>query len=245
MREESLDSALRRFWEFEEIFSQSSATDPEAEECENIYSRTVTRTPDGRYIVRLPFKNEQRPSLGSTRQTALLRLSKLEERFGRNPEFQELYINNFTDYLKRDHMSPATKLSNYIMPHHGVTKHSPEGMKVRVVFSPIEKDPSGVSLNDTLHIGPNLQSDIGSIVTQFRLHVVAVACDIRAILLHPEDRIFQYVLWRFSLDEPVDEWKLNTVTFGVASSLFLAQRTLVQLVKLKTKVKNSLVPRRS
>ncbi|XP_045482103.1 uncharacterized protein LOC123686147 [Harmonia axyridis] len=52
----------------------------------------------------------------------------------------------------------------------------------------------------------------------------------RAIWLHPEDCEYQHIFWRFSFDDPLTEWELRTVTFGISSSPFLAQRTLKQLI---------------
>lgn len=46
---------LQRFWEVEEIPQHVPLTE-EDEQCERHFSETHTRSPEGRYIVRLPFK---------------------------------------------------------------------------------------------------------------------------------------------------------------------------------------------
>ncbi|KAJ8952725.1 hypothetical protein NQ317_003309 [Molorchus minor] len=51
----------------------------------------------------------------------------------------------------------------------------------------------------------------------------------RQILVAPEHRKYQRILWRFSSEDPVSIYALNTVTFGVVSAPYLAQRTLKQL----------------
>ncbi|XP_014522567.1 uncharacterized protein LOC106779051, partial [Vigna radiata var. radiata] len=44
--------------------------------------------------------------------------------------------------------------------------------------------------------------------------------------LHEDDRFFQSILWRESVNDPLLVYLLNTVTFGLAPSPFLAIRTL-------------------
>jgi len=49
------------------------------------------------------------------------------------------------------------------------------------------------------------------------------------VLVHSNDRNCQRILWRFSLQEPVKEYQLNTVTYGQACTPYLAIRCLRQL----------------
>ena len=51
----------------------------------------------------------------------------------------------------------------------------------------------------------------------------------RQILVAPEDRDYQRILWRHSLNDPVCEYRLNTVTYDLSCAPFLAIRTLRQL----------------
>lgn len=48
-------------------------------------------------------------------------------------------------------------------------------------------------------------------------------------MLHHDDRNFQRILWRFSFDESIEEYRLNTVTYGQACALYLAVQCLRQL----------------
>lgn len=110
-----------------------------------------------------------------------------------------------------------------------------ETTKLRVVFNASSKDMHNLSLNDTLLSGPKLQSDIVSLLFKFRLHSVVFTADIkqiyRQILITDKHRDYQRIIWRFSPSDPITEFRLNTVTFGISSSLFLAIRTLLQLCK--------------
>ncbi|KAJ8870760.1 hypothetical protein PR048_027059 [Dryococelus australis] len=66
-----------------------------------------------------------------------------------------------------------------------------------------------------------------------KFHSVAFTADIRQIYLqtqvHEEFRDYQYILWRPSDQDPVGDYRLNTVTYGVSPSPFLAIRTLHQM----------------
>ncbi|KAJ8978751.1 hypothetical protein NQ317_015661 [Molorchus minor] len=54
------------------------------------------------------------------------------------------------------------------------------------------------------------------------------------IQLQPAHRDYHRILWRFSPDEPLREYRLNTVTVGISSSPFLAIRTLRELANLES-----------
>ncbi|CAH2227634.1 jg22410 [Pararge aegeria aegeria] len=53
----------------------------------------------------------------------------------------------------------------------------------------------------------------------------------RQILIAPNHRDYQRIFWRASPHEPLKEYRLNTVTYGVASSPFLACRSLQRLAE--------------
>lgn len=79
-----------------------------------------------------------------------------------------------------------------------------------------------------------MQLDIQNLLILFRLNPVALSCDIQAmyrcILLAPEDRAYQHILWRTTKNDELCEFELKTVTFGLGPSPFLAQRVIQQLV---------------
>lgn len=51
----------------------------------------------------------------------------------------------------------------------------------------------------------------------------------RQILVHPADRSLQRIVWREKREEPIREYQLNIVTYGLACAPFLTIRTLHQL----------------
>jgi len=72
-----------------------------------------------------------------------------------------------------------------------------------------------------------------SIVLRFRNHQVCFTVDIanmyQQITVHPQDRDLQRILWRYSSDEPVQEYNLTTVTYGTSSVPYLATRCLKKI----------------
>ncbi|XP_074028529.1 uncharacterized protein [Leptinotarsa decemlineata] len=233
----NLDSTLKRFWELEEV-PRICKSSPEDSVCEDIFSKTVSRTASGRYIVSLPFRANA-PIFSNSLELALRRFHLLELKLNRNPSLKEQYSEFMRDYLSQHHMSPITETYNnadeYFIPHHCVLRPESATTKLRVVFDASAKTTSGVSLNDTLLIGPKLQSDLVTLLLSFRINPIALMVDIRQmyrqILLSIQHRKYQKILWRFSPNEPVQKYVLNTVTYGVSSAPFLAIRTLLQLAQ--------------
>ncbi|XP_054286072.1 uncharacterized protein LOC129002359 [Macrosteles quadrilineatus] len=83
--------------------------------------------------------------------------------------------------------------------------------------------------------GPKLQNDISDVLLYFRCHKFVFTCDIRQmyrqILVAEDDKKYQLIFWRSNPDESLQVLKLNTVTYGLNCSPFIAIRTLQQLVK--------------
>ncbi|XP_077278038.1 uncharacterized protein LOC143906111 [Temnothorax americanus] len=119
----------------------------------------------------------------------------------------------------------------YYMPHHAVIKDSSHTTKVRVVFDASAKTSNGISLNDTLMVGPTIQDKLFSHLIRFRTYNYVITADIekmyRQVLVHEDDRRYQRILWRRGGN--LETFQLNTLTFGVSSSPFLAIRTIQKL----------------
>ncbi|XP_049294208.1 uncharacterized protein LOC125769517 [Anopheles funestus] len=160
-----------------------------------------------------------------------------ERRLERDPHIKAAYHEFMHEYLELGHMSliqaPADDESAYYLPHHPVFKASSTTTKTRVVFDGSAKTSSGYSLNEALCVGPAVQDDLLDIILRFRTYKVAVVGDIakmyRQILLHPDDRKYARICFRFDAHSPIQYYELNTVTYGLSPSSFLATRTLQQL----------------
>ncbi|XP_044729583.1 uncharacterized protein LOC123292935 [Chrysoperla carnea] len=240
MDEPPIENILKRFWELEEV-SVSVAMDPEDEYCENLFVSTVDRDPTGRYIVSLPFKNHP-SNLGDSYSFAYKRYLSLERRLKASPELKLEYDKIIQDYLNQGHMSIVEEndsdSTTYYIPHHPIFKAS-SSTPVRAVFDASMKSTSSLSLNDILYAGPKLQIDIRTILLNFRLFSIAMCADIRQmyrqIIVAESHRRYQRLLWRFSPERLVTKLQLNTVSFGIKSSPYLALRVVQQLAKDESK----------
>lgn len=212
-----LSQALKRFWQLEEPV-KTRFSSREEKECEEIFERTHRRTPDGRYIVRMPLKLPA-SALGDSRETALKRLLAMERRFMRDPMLKENYIAFMKEYQSLGHMvdAPAETSGLYYIPHHAVSS-----AKFRVVFDGSAKTTSGNSLNDIQMVGKRLQDDLLIILCRFRRSRIALTADVQKMyrqVLIPEDQWdLQRILWRDHPTDSVQEKQLCTVTYGNASA---------------------------
>lgn len=236
-----LDEQLEKFWSIEEVSSKKFMTDEE-QACEDHFVSTHYRNAEGRFVVRLPFKDNV-DGLGDSLVMAKRRFSSLERKFERNETLKIQYSQSIREYIESGKMSMIhnnlkeaeedTSLS-YYLPHHAVFKEESTTTKLRVVCDASAKSSSNLSLNDVLKTGPTIQEDLFSIVTRFRQHAFALSADIASMYhqveVDPVHRSFQRLLWRFSSSEPIRIYELNRVTFGQASSSFLATRALQQVV---------------
>ncbi|XP_063931848.1 uncharacterized protein LOC135143838 [Zophobas morio] len=232
----SLEETVCKFWELETV-PPATIVSPDDALCEKLYSESHYRNEDGRYVVSLPFKSP-RPIFPTSRELAVQRFLWLEKRPQRNPELYQQYSAFMQEYLALNHMEPADVPSGdssafFYIPHHSVLKPDSLTTKLRVVFNGSASLPHQSSLNDHLYVGPKLQRDLISILLTFRLHKVVFVADIkmmyRQILITLEHRDYQRIIWRFSPNEPLADFRLRTVTYGLSSAPYLAIRTLLQL----------------
>lgn len=120
------------------------------------------------------------------------------------------------------------------IPHYAVVRESSSTTKLRVVFNAsCKRFRDRTSLNDHLLIGPKLQTDLAAIILRWRQWCYVYTADIakmfRQILVNPLNTDFQRILWRPNKDLAVKHFRLFTVTYGLASALYLAMRVLKQL----------------
>ena len=231
---------LQRFWEIEELPSTTHWTEEERR-CEEHFKSTTTRLPEGRFVVKLPFKQET-PALGDSFVQAKRRLKGLLYRLNKDPILYKRYNDFINEFITLEHMEevPASQLAipsskSFYLPHHCVIKDSSTTTKLRVVFDASAKTTSGISLNDRLMVGPKLQKDIFSILIRFRFHQVALSADIakmyRQVQLDNEDKDFHRILWTPPGETEIRTLRMTRVTYGIASSSYHSIRPLRQLAE--------------
>ncbi|XP_037928768.1 uncharacterized protein LOC119663185 [Teleopsis dalmanni] len=231
---------LHKFWELEEIQQGSSDQTLEEQQCEEHFNRSVARSTDGRFVVKLPFKGEV-TSLGYSQRLAQQRFFAVERRLNGDPEFKTTYNKFMEEYINLGHMSvinPDDIIHPcYFLPHHGVLRPESSTTKLRVVFDASAPTSTSISLNDVLATGPTIQDDLFAILTRFRLSKFVFTADIekmyRQIMVDQDDRRFQLILWRNNDNEPLRTYQLNTVTYGTSSAPYLATKCLQRLAEIE------------
>lgn len=53
----------------------------------------------------------------------------------------------------------------------------------------------------------------------------------RQVKVYKEDENYQRIVFRFNERQPIEEFTLNTLTFGTASAAYMATKTLQQIAK--------------
>ncbi|XP_063383605.1 uncharacterized protein LOC134669918 [Cydia fagiglandana] len=232
-----LNNMLKKFWELETIEEESNTLTSDEKKAEDIYEKTHKRKEDGRYVVRLPFREEPPVLPRDSREIAVKRWMSLERRLDKNPELKQDYNDVLQEYLDLQHMKKVDdeeRAENCVyLPHHAVVRDDKQTTRVRVVFHASCSGTNGVTLNDALLVGPTLQEDLRDILLRWRTHKIAYVADIikmyRQIEVNDADTNYQRIVWRSDAQKPIEDYKLVTVTFGTSCAPYLAIKTLRQV----------------
>ncbi|XP_055634308.1 uncharacterized protein LOC129774572 [Toxorhynchites rutilus septentrionalis] len=216
---QSIEDSIEKFWQIEELQDDPKPTTDE-QRCEEHFSVTHSRDETGRFVVRLPFKDNIN-ELISCRELALKRFYMLESKLQRNPDLKSQYIDFVREYQQLGHCKEVDEtkdmrpLNPYFMPHHAVLRPDSSTTKCRVVFDASAKPSSSdLSLNDVLLVGPVVQNELLAIILKFRKHKYVFTGDIT--------KMYRQIL---------KVLELTTITYGTASAPFQATRCLIQLAK--------------
>ena len=231
------DDLIRRFWETEESPKDLPNLSVEERSVIQHFQETHSRSNTGRFIVPLP-KNPQSRPLGESRSQAVRRFLSLERSLYSKGQFQE-FSHVMEEYFDLGHAEPVPPgdiqkphKDTFYLPMHAVRKEHSSTTKVRVVFDASAKSTTGVSLNDTLLVGPTIHPSLTDVLLRFRSHRVALMADVskmyRAIELVPTDRDLHRFVWRKNLKDPLRDYRMTRVTFGVSASSFAANMAVKQ-----------------
>ncbi|XP_026684463.1 uncharacterized protein LOC113470313 isoform X3 [Diaphorina citri] len=235
---DQMNSQLCKFWELENIISKKDVKlSPEEKECEKIYIDGVSRDSQGIYSVPLPFKEDPK-KLGDSFHIACKRFLNLERKLETSNELKQNYNSAVKELIDRKFMvlsEDQSKTNGYFIPCHLVVRLDKASSKFRVVYDASCKTNTGLSLNDLLHTGPKLYTDLLGVLLNFRLFEHALNGDIAKMFLNikllPDYWKYQIILWRFSTDDKLMVYELRVVIFGTSASPYLAQRTVHKLVE--------------
>lgn len=190
------------------------------------------------WVAPLPFKSS-RPCLPDNKTQALKRLLSLKRNLERKPEMKQHFLDFMEKLFKNGHAEVAPPLKDgeerWYLPAFGVY-HPRKPGNIRVVFdSSAQHD--GVSLNDVLLTGPDLNSTLLGVLIRFRKEAVAVTADIQQMfhcfLVREEDRNFLRFLWFRDNDPAKDiiECRMRVHIFGNSPSPAVAIYCLRQSVQ--------------
>ena len=231
------DDILRHFWEIEEAPPDQSALSMKERMVVQHFEANHSRSHDGRFIVPLPQDPSAKP-IGESRSQAVRRFLSLERSLtskGSLKEFddvmQEYFHLGHAEEIPKSAMEKPTEQTFYL-PMHAVYKATSTTTKVRAVFDASAKSSTGVSLNDTLLVGPTIHPPLIDVLLLFRSYLVALTADISkmypAVELMPNDRDLHRFVWRSNPSAPLKDYRMTRVTFGVSASSFAANMAVKQ-----------------
>ncbi|GBL77967.1 hypothetical protein AVEN_143292-1 [Araneus ventricosus] len=238
IEEDLISGLIKKFWELESLgIAENEFSDPSNDSVLQRFESEIEYQ-NSRYRVRLPWKSDKKYILSDNKKVAERRFERLRRRFVRNPELYKSYQAVLHDYLQQKiiELVPNTcdaERITFYLPHREVVRNDRSSSKFRVVFDASSHDVGEVSLNDCLHIGPNLYPDIFDLLLRFRLHPIAFTADIKQAFLQIEVNEKDRDVSRFLFtDDPTDVskspqiYRFTRVLFGVNSSPFMLAATI-------------------
>ncbi|XP_025192847.1 uncharacterized protein LOC112592900 [Melanaphis sacchari] len=236
----SLSEKIEMFWKVEECISKENWSNEE-KRCVEYFTKNTRRDEPGKFIVKLPLKDNA-VQLGKSYDIAMRRFLSLERRLTKFPEIYNQYRDFMQVYCELGHMEEVinNEINNdgrdcVYIPHSYVVNEDSRTTKLRVVFDASSKTDASISLNDVLMKGPVIQEDLIKIIARFRTHKYAFSSDItkmyRQIWIDKSHRNYQRILWRPNKDEEIKIYRLCTVTYGTVSASFQAIKCLSMLAE--------------
>lgn len=229
---EEIDAKLEKFMEIEHYGSSQKILSPEERHCMNHFEATTWQDETGRIFSEYPVQSNIE-QLGNNFGNASRQFFYQEKKRMEDPELNGPYVEYMKEFESSGHMTEvgaSLKFEGHFLPHHGVKRVSSTTTKVRPVFNGSSKTETGISLNQCLCVGPIVQPESLDILLRFRERQFVLKSDIekmyRQIFIAPQQRNLQKILWRSSPSEPLRHYELNTVTFGLSPSPFIATRAL-------------------
>ena len=218
----SLDEKVERFWRLDnagvDVCSGMSVSDASTIRNWDENAKVV----DSHYVLEIPFKHEE-PDLPDNKQLAERRLEYLGKRLKKDEalrirykqEIDKLVEKQFAEKIKD---STATKGITWYIPHHGVLNpNKPD--KLRVVNDCSAKF-DGVSLNSSVHQGPDLTNKLIGVLLRFRQKQYAIMSDVEAMyhqVVVPESQrdALRFLWWQDGdPNKPVEIYRMTRHLFG-------------------------------
>ncbi len=238
---------VENLWSLEMLGIENPEVHINEERALEHFQKTMFRGKDGRYVVRLPWKDTKTP-LPTNYRMAMARLKSILER---TPEDKLVEIDKvLQEQLKEGIIEVApfpkreeqriNKLQEdevkrvHYLPHRWVQERT----KIRIVYDASAKTKTGFCLNDLVHKGMNLTKVMIGLLLNFRIQKVVLTADIQGAYLQIElnelDRDATRFLWIKDVKDPKTNQqnlrylRFARVPFGINASPFLLNMVLQQ-----------------
>ena len=188
--------------------------------------RGIIHLEDLHYEMPLPFKHQD-IQLPNNYAQAEKRLSSLRKRLKSDEKYYTDYCSFMSELISKryarkvDEEVEGQHGRTWYLPHHGI--YHPQKRKVRVVFD-CSATFEGHCLNDTLLQGPDLTSNLVSVLIRFRQENYAFMADIEKMFfqvrVREEDQSFLRFLWwpNGELEKKAEEYCMTVHLFSAVSS---------------------------
>ncbi len=177
------------------------------------------------WVAPLPFRYLTNP-LPNNRDQAMKRLNGLQRTLQRKPEMAKHFVEFMHNMFINKHAEIAPPLQPeeecWYLPIFGVY-HPMKPGKIRVVFDS-SAQCVGISLNDTLLCGPDLNNRLIGVLVRFRKEQVAVTTDVEQMFycfkVREDHQNFLRFLWfkDNDLSKEITEYRMTVHVFGNSPS---------------------------
>ncbi|KRY54896.1 hypothetical protein T03_8692 [Trichinella britovi] len=230
--ENEIEQTLKKFWELDSIGIKPQDENPSQDSVSAKFHSNLAH--DGsRYTVGLLWKPGE-IRLSNNRSLAEQRLQAIERSIMKDPAKQLAYSTGIEEYIRDGWAEEVTSQheqngKTWYLPHHAVYKTVNGELKCRIVFDG-SAIYGGVSLNQCLETGPNLQTDLVGVLLRLRQYQIAVQANIEKmylqVALRVEDRDACVSCGATAYRTPVRVYCLTRVCFGLACSPYLAMNVI-------------------
>jgi len=219
---------IKQVWTQEVSCEMDTELSYEDQKTEEFIQSHICREPSGRLQTAWPIHNQPKDLL-TFKQQAYHRFLNLLKRLEKDSTLMRDYAKIIEEYLDLGIIeavpddSESDNLVRYL-PHHPVIKEADSRKKIRIVFDASAKDQNGVSLNDIMSSGPNLNPAVSRLLIRFRMFRYAMCADVeKAFLqlsLEPSQRDLTRFFWVDS-ENQIKTFRFRRVLFGARGSPYL------------------------
>lgn len=191
----------------------------------DIMDKEVYMDEENSWVAPLPFCKPRR-RLPNNREMALRRLLSLRRTLDRRADMKEHFLEFMKKMFENNQAELAPELEEHrerwYLPLFGVY-HPQKPNQIRVVFDSSAKH-DGVSLNDVLLSGPDLNNALLGVLMRFRRENIAVTADIQqmfyAFVVREDHRDYLRFLWYKdnNLVNNITEFRMKVHIFGNSPS---------------------------